>query len=211
MTGKFLSLLHSQDELRLAPGKHHIPAEEFSSLITAEELLEKLREDAKKYRKKNASKCKVIRKKAQEEGFLAGQKEWTAQIEFLQKEIDRVEQKMHKLVLPIALKAAQKIVGQEIQSHPDTLVSIVSNSLRAVAHHKEVRLYVSEKDFPILEKNKEDLKANFEHLEFFSIAPREDVEEGSCIIETEAGIINARLEEQWALLEQAFERLMEKE
>ena len=52
------------------------------------------------------------------------------------------------------------------------------------------------------------IKKIFERLENLSIQERDDIEPGGCIIETEAGIINAQLENQWRSLEIAFDEFM---
>jgi type III secretion protein L len=70
---------------------------------------------------------------------------------------------------------------------------------------------VSKDDFEAVDKRKEELKKQFESLEAFSLRPREDVTPGGCIIETEVGIINATIENQWAIIEKAFEKLWKDE
>ena len=74
----------------------------------------------------------------------------------------------------------------------------------AVALNYEI---VSKKDYEYLEKDKSKIKALFEELDTLSLRERDDVESGGCIIETEGGIINARLEDRWKTLEGAFEAL----
>ena len=48
------------------------------------------------------------------------------------------------------------------------------------------------------------MKSLIEHLESLSIMARPDIQQGGCVIETEAGIINAKLENQLMALEAAF-------
>jgi type III secretion protein L len=62
----------------------------------------------------------------------------------------------------------------------------------------------------MIENSKSKIKKIFEHLESLSIQERSDIEPGGCMIETEAGIINAQLENQWRALEAAFESFMKK-
>src|SRR5690606_15262613 len=111
---------------------------------------------------------------------------------------------MQAVVVPIALKAAKKIVGKEIEASEKTVVDIIANSLKAVSQHKKIRIYVNPKEFDIIEENREKIKKIFENLEALSILPQDDVSPGGCIIETEGGIINAQLENQWMILENAF-------
>ena len=60
------------------------------------------------------------------------------------------------------------------------------------------------------EKKKKELKAILEQVHTFIIEEKEDITPGGCIIETEAGIINASLENQWRALESAFEAFMKR-
>ena len=71
-------------------------------------------------------------------------------------------------------------------------------------------IYVNKEDLEILEKSKEKIRKIFEHLDSLSMQERGDIEPGGCMIETEAGIINAQLENQWRALEAAFESFMKK-
>ena len=61
-----------------------------------------------------------------------------------------------------------------------------------------------------MERKKKELKAAFEQVQSFIIEEKENIKPGGCIIETEAGIINASLENQWRALESAFEAFMKK-
>ena len=65
-------------------------------------------------------------------------------------------------------------------------------------------------DLAQIEAHKPKIKQIFEQIENLSIQERADIEPGGCIIETEAGIINAQLENQWRNLEIAFESFMKK-
>ena len=80
-----------------------------------------------------------------------------------------------------------------------------------MSQHKRVTVYVNPKEYEKVDKQRPKLRELFEQLETFTIRPREDVKPGGCIIETEAGIINAQLDSQWDIIEQAFQIVVEKE
>jgi type III secretion protein L len=65
---------------------------------------------------------------------------------------------------------------------------------------------VNKKDLEILERNKSRLRELFEHLESLSIRSRDDISSGGCIIETDAGIVDAQIERRWDILAQALEK-----
>lgn len=184
-----------------------IPKEDFSKLLTGEEVLNTILAEAEQYRKQIISECESIKAQAVIDGFAQGYQEWVQQLSKMEEEIGKVQGEMQKLVMPISLKAAKKIVSSELALQPAAILDIVSNALKSVSQHKRIVIYVNRADLLLLEQNKNKLKELFESLESLSIRERDDVEQGGCIIETEGGIINARLKDRWRNLEAAFEAL----
>lgn len=206
---KFFTLIYG-DAVHTAPQKKIIPAEEISVLMDASEVLQRIKEEAEKYREQIATECESIKERARQEGFEEGFKSWSEHVVKLEQTIANVRREMEKSILPVALKAAKKIVGKEIEQSETTVIDIVATSLKAVAQHKKIVIYVNKKELDLFDKHKQRLKDMFEHLESLSIRERDDIDPGGCVIETEGGIINARMENLWRVLEQAFEVLMMK-
>jgi type III secretion protein L len=206
---KYFTLI-AGPEVMEAPQAKIIPADSFSQLLSGKELLEKIKEDADAYRKQVIVESEHARDQAFQEGFEHGYNEWVEHLAKLEEEIKKVRDELQKLVMPIALTAAKKIVAGELKSTPEQILEIVKSTLKTVAQHKKIVIYVSKQDFDILDKNKNEIKKLFEQLESLSIRERSDVESGGCIIETEYGIINAQLKDRWRTLEAAFEALYDK-
>ena len=207
MTKKFFSLIHG-DQVRIAPETKVIAKEAISTIATAEEILQRVQEDAKLYRTEVTTECEAIKEKAFQEGFEEGFSQWSNHLAELETAIIQVRGEFEQVLAPVALKAAQKIVGRELESSKNTVVDIVANSLKSVAQHKKITIYVNPDDFDTVDHKREHLKEIFENLESLSIQPKEDVTVGGCIIETERGIINAQLENKWIILENAFKKLI---
>lgn len=207
MSKKFFSLIHG-GTVHIAPKTKVIPKEEVQQFLDGQSLLSEIKKDSDQYRMEVAVECEKLKEQAQAEGYEEGFKTWLEHIAKLEEEINKVRKEFEKMLIPIALKAAKKIVGREIELSENTIVDIVSNALKAVATHKKITVYVNKKDLDILEKNKPKLKQLFEVLEAFNLRERSDIPQGGCVIETEGGIINAQLENQWRTLEKAFDNLV---
>lgn len=207
MTRKLFSLIYGEKHT-IAANRKVIPAVEVSQLLDAQEVLSKVHADAEKYRLDVAKECETLKETAQQDGFAAGYQKWANAIAELEGHIHDVRQEIQKMLIPAALKAAKKIVGREMELSETTIVDIVANTLKAVSQHKKITIYANRRDVEILEKNRQRLKEVFENLEVLSIAERSDVARGGCVVETEGGIINAQLENQWSALERAFSALM---
>lgn len=207
MSKKFLTLIYG-DRIHAAPHSKVLPAEEFSKLVTANEALQKIEEDVKQYKLDVAIESEKLKEQAQIDGFNAGFSQWTEHVARLEAQIESVRAEMSRMVIPVALKAAKKIVGREIELKDDTIIDIVINNLKAVSQHRKITIYLNRKDLTTVEKQRPRIKAVFENLETLSIRERSDIAIGGCMIETEGGIINAQIDQLWIALENAFTTLM---
>lgn len=206
LSKEFFSLIYG-DRVVAAPGVKVIPSAEFSTLQSAEGVLQRIQEDASKYRLEVTKECEEIKRIAHSEGYEEGYSLWAEKLIAFESQIEEVKAEMQKAIVPVALMAAKKIVGREIELSEDVIVDIVMSCLQPVAQHKKVTIYVNKKDFEILEKNKQKLKEAFDSLEALSIRPRDDIAPLGCVIETEMGIVNAQEEHRWNVLKEALERL----
>lgn len=126
----------------------------------------------------------------------------------LDAEVKTLRTHLMKQVLPLALSAAKKIVADQLQLHPDTIVAIILKQLSQCASCKKVKIVVSKDDKNILDEHKSALREKLDQVESFAIEDSPNMEQGSCMIVTEAGNINASLDLQWKALENAFQRYM---
>lgn len=207
MSKKLFTLIHG-DRIRIAPQKKIIPAQELTTLQNAVEVLEHIKQDAEQYRLQVTKEGEEVKENAYKEGYADGFEQWTEHLAAFEEKLKALHKEMEQAIIPIALKAAKKMIGREIELSEETIVDIVASNLKAITQHKKITIYVNKKELDILEKNKTRLRELFENLESFSIRPRDDVAPGGCIIETEIGIINAQMEHRWRVLEKAFEALI---
>lgn len=206
---KFFTLF-SQKDVHIAPNNKIIPAQECTVLQSADEILKTVKHEAIEFKRDAVLEAEKIKENAFQEGFQEGLKSLDAHIIALDHELKEIREEIHKKILPLAIKAARKIVGEELKLHPERIVDIVITALKPVTQHRKIVLYVNRLDLEALDKERAKIKKIFEHLDSFSLQERSDIEPGGCIIETEAGIINAQLENQWRALESAFESFMKK-
>lgn len=204
---KFFTLIHG-DQILAAPDTKIFPAESYSKLVDAEAVLEHIKEDAEQYRQEVVQETEALKEEAERQGYEAGFAKWAENLVKLEEEIENVHAELTKLVIPVALKAAKKIVSKELEISDAAIVDIVKTNLKAVSQHKKITIYVNKQDLEALEKSKSKIKELFESLESLSIRERNDIARGGCIIETEIGIINAQIEHRWQVIEKAFEAMM---
>lgn len=198
------------DGTQIKKGNHDkiIPKEEFSTLLDAKEVLGKAHEAVEQLKKEHEQKAAVAKQQAKEEGFQEGLLELNKHILWFEQQVRDMQATMQSQVLPLALKAAKKIVSDNLKLNPDVIVEIVMQTLKPVVQNTEVKLLVNKEDREIIEASKDKIKSMLERVQSFSIEDRAEISPGSLMIETETGIINATLENQWRALEAAFEAFM---
>ena len=89
-------------------------------------------------RKRKKSKNRLFRR-----AFRKGSNRSISHIIALDRELKEIREEVHKKILPLALKAARKIVGEELKLHPDRIVDIVMTALKPVTQHRKIVLYVN--------------------------------------------------------------------
>ncbi len=206
---KLFSLITDR-EVRTAAGTKVISAKEFSTLQKASQILKTAKEEAKELAEKTVIDAEQERERGFQEGFQKGLESFHEHLFALDEELKELRSEIQKKILPLTLSTARKILGEELRLHPDRIVDIVLTSLKPVSQHKKIIIYINKEDLEFLEKEKPKIKEIFEHLQSLSFQERDDIERGGCIIETEAGIINAQIENQWRALESAFQSFKSK-
>ena len=205
---KLFTLIQTHQEIHLQPEQKLIPKEEFTTLQEASQLLAQAQEETAQLLKQTEEECLNLKEQAKEEGFQEGLSQLNEKILQLDEEIKRLHHEMNRIILPLALKAAKKIVGKELELHPETIVSIVMQAITPALQNHHVTIWVNKEDQELLEKEKSTLKAKLERVQNLFIKAREDIQPGGCVIETESGIINVQIENQWRAIEAAFEKYL---
>lgn len=113
-------------------------------------------------------------------------------------------------ILKLSVKIAEKIIGGEIKQDEATRAEIVLNALRQTRQQEFLTVRVSAEDLPLLEKMREKID-NYGRAKFVDFVADQAVKSGGCIIESSSGTIDARLETQLRILENALLREVKSE
>ena len=116
--------------------------------------------------------------------------------------IEATEPALAKLSIDIA----EKIIGLEISTSGDVIMGVVKEALSDMKDREEVRIRVNPDDYHIVNNDRSALMRMVEGLKDFDLSVDSKVARGGCIIETNLGNIDARLETQLAAIRTAFDR-----
>jgi type III secretion protein L len=173
---------------------------EARDLITqAQDKARQILEDAERGRSR-------VREEARREGQALGLAEWNAILSRMRQHSDELAKNWEDNMLRLSVQIARKIIGEELRLHPDTIISIIREVLRSTRSGKHLLLQVNESDAEYVRSKTESLKQFLGGGGDIEVIASANVQPGGCIIESELGIVDARLETQLKCLEDALVR-----
>lgn len=114
--------------------------------------------------------------------------------------LERAEEGVVKLVLALA----RKIILKEPSVSHEIILNITQNALKAVVDPTELKIKVNPEDLKILKENQSSLEMIIGTNPSVKIEPDATISAGGCMIETDFGDIDARIESQLDTMEKAL-------
>jgi flagellar biosynthesis/type III secretory pathway protein FliH len=106
--------------------------------------------------------------------------------------------------IALALAIARKVLGRELKLDRSAVVEIAAQALAEVRDRREVVLRVNPGDAAELRSQRTRLQELLPRAPWLELREDEAVAPGGVVVETEAGVVDARLESQLAALERAL-------
>lgn len=120
----------------------------------------------------------------------------TAFIAHIEAERQRVWVEMEPQIVGMIFDLAKQVIKQEIEASRTVALSLVRNSLRRVADSGSLRIRVHADDLATVRANREDLLSLVDGIPHIEIIEDRRVGQGGCLVETDAGNVDARIETQ---------------
>lgn len=194
----------SQARLPVPPRRAVMDAEEVSARETARDLIAQAEQRAAAIVAKAKEEREQTLEQAREEGRQQGYGEMTELLARTRLQVGQTLKQVEPEIVKLAIKVAERIIGSELQTNDETIMRIVAKAVEQLRQSKELVIRANPEDVEILRRDKRKLLEYIGRLK--DIAFREDpaVARGGCVIETEAGTVDAQLNTQLELLEQAL-------
>lgn len=165
----------------------------FDPRVEAERILEEARREADR-----------LRAQAQSEGRERGLAAVTELLVQARAASVRARQSAEADLRRLAVRIAERILGREIQQNPDTVVDVASEALGQAGGPKEVLLRCHPDDLKALERGRPRLLSRCAQAQAVLLRADPAVPRGGCIVETELGTVDARLQVQLQAIERAL-------
>lgn len=182
----------------------------FEAQTTAQRILSETRQKAAEIIAHAANKAEILRQEAYTAGKAEAAAEFAEVVASAYEKRETVLYEVEQDVLKLSIKLAEKIIGREIKSDKQTIADTVATAMRNVRQQERLIIRVNPTDFPDVQ----EFKAQLSHsgrCKFLDFEPDPKIPSGGCIIESEVGTVDARLETQLKILERTLLRQAERD
>jgi len=163
-----------------------------------------------------------IEKEAYEKGFGEGQKagmevgesmgetllkQYSSGLETLNRLRKELFSTSEKEVIRLSLEVARKIIKREVAIDDELILTLVKVALNRVADQTLITIRVNPRDYQSIERHRTagiGVADNAAAGESVKLVEDPLIARGGCVIETESGTIDARVEEQLREIERGF-------
>jgi type III secretion protein L len=162
--------------------------------------------EADKKAKEIIERAKQTRKKEEERGYADGlatgkQEISNVMMDFVTKSAQSFS-KLEADVTEVVGSALRKIIGKLDKT--ELITNVVKNSLQKIKLQKQATLKVSPVEAQMLRDRMAEITVGTPVLEFLDVCADAHLEPGSCILETELGVIDASISVQLEAIEAAL-------
>jgi type III secretion protein L len=168
----------------------------------AARILEEAEEFAAEIRREAVTEAENLKTEAFREGTENALTEFERNLIESREIREKVWRDTEKDLLRLAVRLAERIVGREIEKDDQTIIEIISTALQNARQQEKLTVRVNPKDLPTIEKQAERFASG--RIRFIDFVADPRVETSGCLIESEVGTIDARLETQLRVLERAL-------
>lgn len=117
-------------------------------------------------------------------------------------------------MIRLALHAASRLARTEVTVNNESLVEILRSAIVDAQIEEEVVVQVAPGQLQFLETLKTETSRDLEFLKKTKLVPSENIQKGGCVIETNYGVIDARIEERlgkfWETMSENLYRVKDK-
>lgn len=107
----------------------------------------------------------------------------------------------------LSLKIAEEIIRREVGQDKEIIMNIIIDALSKISDRENVIIRVNNDDSEYIKKNKDKISGMLDGIKNISIMEDLNIESGGCVIETNLGYIDARINTRLALIESAMKKV----
>ena len=196
-TGQSLHALFEPPERRL------VKREVLDRVQHAQQALDAALAEADQIVERAKAQAQQLLKEAHQQGIEQGQRESLEHLGRARAEYDRLLLAQEQDMLDLALGIAQRVIHRAVALDPSVIRDVVAQTLEQVRHKRQILVLLNPEDLRRLEPDRAALQGVVEGATLY-LDEDPQISPGGCVIETESGRIDARLEVQLAAIRAAL-------
>ena len=118
-------------------------------------------------------------------------------------------QSIEQEVVELALAIARKVICREVEVDKEVVVCVAREALKEVEDPGNIKIKMNPSDLQFINETKYQLSELIGNVNHVTIEPGQSIQSGGCVIETNLGEIDARIEKQLQAVEESFRSALE--
>jgi len=173
-----------------------IPAEAVRARADAREIVAHAEAEARSIVEAARVEGDRLREEARREGLDQGRAETAAVLVRARAERARMLAEVRRDIVGLALEVAHKVVGREVESSPDLVAELCERAVARAATARSIVLRVNPADLPTVRAHVDRIGSSLALGLALDVEADDEVSRGGCLVLSDVGRIDARLETQ---------------
>ena len=187
-----------------------VTAAEAGVLAQAEDVIAAAEGEAAQIREEARNAYAAEKKRGYDDGIAEGKAEILMQKLNLLDESVRYMESIELKVSEIVMKALRKCIAEI--GDQELVVQIVKKAMQAVVRNqRQISLKVNPAMVAVVKGRLQEILAEFPSLSYIDVAEDAHLDSTACVVETEAGLVEASIEGQLAAIEKSIRKNFAKE
>ncbi len=200
-------MLHLKNtEFELVPEQNIIKSSEYAAFVKAEGIIALAEAKAKRIEDEAKEAYEEEKTRGLQEGMNEGKEKMTEHmIRYVQKTVEQLEH-YEDTVVDMVMSAMKQVLGD--MDDKEIITRVVNKALNLVKSQPKVILRVCPAQVEAVEGELKAILKQYPAIQFIDIQRDERLNSGDCILETDMGVIDARLDLQLDSIKKTLDKLI---
>jgi type III secretion protein L len=177
----------------------------YDATVHAAQIIEAAHAETRQILEVAGQEKQTVLEAARKEGYDQGLQLWHAAVEEANAVRDRRLADSESELVQLAVRIAEKIIGEELRLNPQAILSIARQCLQWLRRERSLMLRVSPAELSLLRESIDSLREVAGPQRSIEVIGDPGISPGGCIVESEYGVIDARLETQIRSMEEILQ------
>jgi type III secretion protein L len=187
-----------------------VKGETYAATIEARQIVDAAAAQARKIREDAEQERQLAIEAGRKDGYEDGLRQWNAAVAEVNAARDKQVAESEPELIRLAVRIAQKIIGEELRINPEAIVSLARECLQSLGRERALTIRIPAADIEVVRRRIVLLREAAGPNRSIEVVADATISPGSCIVESEYGVIDARLETQLRCLEEILLRAARK-